>query len=54
MPEPGGRSPFCVDYLPLNKRTVKDIYPISRMGDCLDSLGDATVFSTLECNDRYL
>jgi len=43
-----------VDYLPLNKRTVKDVYPISRMGDCLDSLGDATVFSTLECNDRYL
>jgi len=42
-----------VGYLPLNERTVKDVYPIPRMDDCLDSLGDATVFSTLDCNAGY-
>jgi len=53
MPKPGGHFRFCVDYRRLNERTVKDVYPIPRMDDCLDSLGDATVFSTLDCNAGY-
>jgi len=42
-----------VDYRRLNERKVKNFNPIPRMDDCLDSLGDATVFSTLECNAGY-
>ena len=53
VPKPGGHFRFCVAYRRLNERTVKDVYPIARMDDCLDSLGDATVFSTLACNSGY-
>jgi len=53
VPNPGGHFRFCVDYRRLNERTVKDVYPIARMDDCLDSIGDATVFSTLDCNAGY-
>jgi len=51
--KPGGHFRFCVEYRRLNESTVKDVYPIPRMEDCLESLGDATVFSTLDCNAGY-
>jgi hypothetical protein len=44
---------FCVEYRKLNALTVKDSYPSPRMGECLDNLGDATIFSTLDCNSGY-
>ncbi|MBR7801839.1 hypothetical protein KDM90_17660, partial [Undibacterium sp. FT137W] len=50
VPKPGGHFRFCVDYRRLNEMTVKDVYPIPRMDDCIDFLGDATLFSTLDCN----
>jgi len=53
VPKSGGHFRFCVDYRRLNERTGKDVYPIPRMNDCLDSLGDATVFCTLDCNAGY-
>jgi len=53
VPKPGGQFRFCVDYRWLSERTVKDVYPIPRMDDCLDSFGDATVFCTLDCNAGY-
>jgi Reverse transcriptase (RNA-dependent DNA polymerase) len=44
---------FCVDYRKLNAVTVKDSYPLPRMDECLDSLGDAIIFYTLDCNSGY-
>ena len=44
---------FCVDYRKLNAVTVRDSYPIPRMDECIDSLGDATVFTTLDANSGY-
>jgi len=44
---------FCVDYRQLNEVTVRDVYPLPRMDDCIDILGDAKVFSTLDCNSGY-
>ena len=44
---------FCVDYRRLNPKTLADSYPLPRMDDCTDSLGDATVFTTLDCNSGY-
>jgi len=52
-PKPDGSPRFCIDYRQLNERTVRDTYPLPRMDDFLDSLGDAQVFSTLDCNARY-
>jgi len=53
VPRPDGSVRFCIDYRKLNLMTVKDPYPIPRMDECIDSLGDARVFSTLDCNASY-
>jgi len=50
VPKPDGSVRFCIDYRKLNLMTVKDAYPIPRMDECIDSLGDARVFSTLDCS----
>ena len=48
-----GTKRFCVDYRRLNAATIKDRYPIPRMEDCLDSLGDCKYFTTLDCNSGF-
>jgi len=53
VPKPDGTMRFCVDYRQLNKVTVQDVYPLPRMEDCIDVLGDAKVFSTLDCNSGF-
>lgn len=53
VPKSDGSTRFCVDYRQLNAVTVRDSYPLPRMDDCIDFLGDATVFSTLDCNSGY-
>ena len=52
-PNPEGSPRFCIDYRQLNERTVRDSYPLPRMDDFLDSLGDTQFFSTLDYNARY-
>jgi len=49
VPKKNGKARFCVDYRRLNNITKKDAYPFPRMEDCLDSLGDAQVFTSLDC-----
>jgi len=53
IPKPDGSPRFCIDCRQLNERTVRDSYPLPRMDDCLDSLGDAQFFSTFDCNAGY-
>ena len=53
VPKKDGTMQFCVDYRKLNAVTVRDSYPLLRMDECIDSLGDATVFTTLDCNNGY-
>ena len=48
VPKPDGAPRFCVDYRRLNAVTVKDSYPLPRMDECLDTLGDAQWFTTLD------
>jgi hypothetical protein len=44
---------FCIDYRRLNTVTVRDSYPLPRMDECINSLRDASVFSTLDCNSGF-
>ena len=53
VPKSDGSLRFCVDYRRLNAITVPDTYPLPRMDECIDSLGDAAVFTTLDCNSGY-
>ena len=53
MPKKNGKARFCVDYRRLNNNIKKDAYPLPRMKDCLESLGDANVFTSLECTAGY-
>lgn len=48
--KPDGSPRFCVDYRRLNTLTINDSYPLPRMNDCIDSLGEAAVLTNLDCN----
>ncbi|KAJ0391766.1 hypothetical protein P43SY_010693 [Pythium insidiosum] len=44
---------FCVDYRALNQITVKDVYPLPRIDETLESLGGACRFTTLDLLAGY-
>jgi hypothetical protein len=52
-PKRDGEKRFCVDYRKLNNLTECDVYPQQRLDECIDSLGDAVVFWTLDANSGY-
>lgn len=53
FPKKDGSLRFCVNYRELNAVLIRDWYPMPRMDDRIDSLGDATIFWTLDENKGY-
>jgi hypothetical protein len=53
VPKPDGTIRFCIDYRRLNAVTQNDSYALPRVDDCLDSLGEARYFTTLDANCGY-
>ncbi|KAL4011265.1 hypothetical protein IC575_028317 [Cucumis melo] len=48
-----GSMRLCIDYRELNKVTVKNRYPLSRIDDLFDQLQGATVFSKINLQSGY-
>lgn len=43
-----GSFQFCVDYCKFEVVILKDAYPVLRMDECIDSSGEARIFSKLD------
>ena len=41
---------YCVDFRCLNDKTVKDLFPLPSISQCLDQLSGNMFFSTLDMN----
>ena len=48
-----GKDRFCVDFRRLNLQTKKDVYPLPRVDDLLDSLGKADYFTVLDLQSGF-
>ena len=48
-----GELRYCIDYRPLNDVTVKDSFPLPNMQDCLESLANAKIFSSMDLASGY-
>lgn len=48
-----GTHRLCVDYRMLNKKIIKDRYPLPLIDDQLDALQGAKIFSTLDLRDGF-
>ena len=48
-----GKMRWCIDYRKLNNVTVKDVYPLPLIEECMDSLAGNVWFSKLDANLAY-
>ncbi len=53
VPKPDGTSRFCTDYRKVNKLTKSDSYPLPRMEDCIDRIGNAKFVTKLDLLKGY-
>ena len=48
-----GELRMCVDFRALNANTKLDVFPLPRIADLLDRLGQAKVFSSIDLASAY-
>ena len=48
-----GSMHLCINYRELNKRTIKNKYPLPRIEDLFDQLREATIFSKIDLRSGY-
>ena len=53
MPKKDGSLRFCIDYCWLNKKTVKNRYPLPLPEELFDRLGSARMFSKIDLRSWY-
>lgn len=53
VPRKEGTLRFSVDYRRRNAVTTRDSYPLRRVNERIESLGDGKIFSTLDANTGY-
>src|SRR5436190_11408511 len=44
---------MCIDYRALNARTIRNTYPLPRIQECIDKLGNAKELSSLDLLSGY-
>ena len=53
VPKQDGRFHFCTDFRKVNDKTKSDSFPISRITDCIDQIGNAKFVSTFDMLKGY-
>ena len=53
VPKEGGGCRMCTDYRQVNSNTVKDSYPLPRLDDIIDSVGEAKYVTKLDLLKGY-
>ena len=48
-----GSMRLCIDYRELNKRTIKNKYPLPKIEDLFDQLKEATIVSKIDLRSGY-
>ncbi len=51
--KPGGKLRMCIDFRALNAVTKKNGYPLPRIQECLDQIGDAKYLSKIDLTQGY-
>ena len=52
-PKKNGGLQFCIDYRWLNKKTIKNRYPLPLPKELFDRLGASTIFSSIDLHSGY-
>ena len=53
VPKHEGRFRFCTDFRKVNDKTKSDSFPIPRIADCIDQIGNAKFVSTFDMLKGY-
>ena len=53
VPKEGGSFRMCTDYRQVNSKTIKDSYPLPRLDDTIDSIGNAKYVTKLDLLKGY-